>query len=79
LIGIRTYSYQFDDDLNPFLLPGFANVQLVARQQLKHGLSAHVAIENLLNHEYFVGFSPTPTIGAPRLWRAGIRWEGRLW
>lgn len=76
--GIRTYSYQFDDDLNQFLLPGFATVQLMVRQQLPHGLSAHVSIENLLDHQYLVALTPTPNIGAPRLWRAGLRWEGRL-
>ncbi len=77
--AIRTYSYQFDDDLNQFILPGFASVQLLARQQLPRGLSAHLAVENLLNRTYYTGFSPTPTIGAPRLWRVGVRWEGRLW
>ena len=24
------------------------------------------------------GFTPVPAIGAPRLWRAGLRWEGRI-
>ena len=75
-LAVRSYSYQFDDDLNQFILPGFANVQFVARPQLRHGLSAQVAFENLLDRQYYTGFSPTPTIGPPRLWRAGIRWEG---
>ncbi len=73
--GIRTFAYQFEDDLNKFILPGFATVQLVVRQQLSHGLSASLAIENLLDREYVTGFSPTPTIGAPLLWRAGLRWS----
>ncbi len=77
--GVRSYSSQFEDDLNQFILPGFATVQVAVRQQLKRGFAAQFAFENLLNREYLVGFSPTPTIGAPRLWRAGIRWEGRLW
>jgi outer membrane cobalamin receptor len=77
--GIRSFSYQFEDDLNSFVLAGFASVQLVVRQQLRAGLSASLAFENLLDRQYYVGFSPTPTIGPPRLWRAGLRWEGRLW
>lgn len=77
-MAVRTYAYQFDDDLNQFVLPGFATVQFTARQQLGHGLSAHVAIENFLNRQYVTAFSPTPGIGAPRLWRAGIRWDGHL-
>lgn len=76
--GIRTYSSQFDDDLNQFLLPGFASVQLMVRQQLLHGLAAHFGIENLLDQQYLVGLTPTPMTGTPRLWRIGLRWEGRI-
>ncbi len=76
--GVRSYASQFDDDLNKFLLPGFATVQLVARERLVRNFSASLAFENLLNREYLTGFSPTPTIGAPRLWRVGLRWEGKL-
>jgi outer membrane receptor protein involved in Fe transport len=78
-VSTRSYAAQFEDDLNRFLLPGFAAVQIAARQQITGGLSAVLAIENLLDRTYVVGFSPTPLIGAPRLWRAGLRWEGRVW
>jgi outer membrane receptor protein involved in Fe transport len=77
-IGFRSSAAQFEDDLNRFLLPGFATVQVVWQQRLAGSLSAVVAVENLLDREYSVGFSPTPTIGPPRLWRVGLRWEGRL-
>ncbi|MCI0432308.1 MAG: TonB-dependent receptor, partial [Gemmatimonadetes bacterium] len=77
-IGIRTYSMQFEDETNNFRLPGFATVQMIVRQRLTGNLSAVVAFENLLDREYVTGFSPTPTIGAPRLWRAGLRWEGKV-
>jgi outer membrane cobalamin receptor len=77
--GVRSYSYQFEDDINTFLLGGYAVVQLSARRQLGRGFSATAAIENLLDRQYTVGYSPTPLIGAPRLWRLGVRWEGRLW
>jgi outer membrane receptor protein involved in Fe transport len=76
--GFRSYSYQFEDERNLFLLPGFATFQLVVRQQLTRGLSAVAAVENIFDREYLAGFSPTPLIGAPRLWRAGLRWDGRL-
>ena len=75
---MRSYGAQFDDDLNRFRLHGFATVQLVARQRLAKGLSASVAFENLLDREYIVALTPTPSIGAPRLWRIGLRWEGKL-
>lgn len=74
-IGVRSYSYQFDDDLNQFRLPGFASVQLRVDQRLTNTLTALAAIENVLDRQYYVGFTPTPTIGEPRLFRVGLRWS----
>ena len=65
-MGVRSFSYQFDDDLNAFRLPGFAAVELAVVQKLKGGLSARGSIENLLDHQYLTGLTPTPTIGSPR-------------
>lgn len=76
--GVRSFSFQFDDDRNQFLLPGFATVQLYVQQHLVKSLSARLEFENLLDRQYLTAFSPTPTIGAPRLWRAGLRWDGKL-
>ena len=73
--GLRTLSAQFEDDLNTFLLPGFAVVHLSAHQPIARGVTAFAAFENLLDRQFVVGYSPTPLIGAPRLWRAGLRWE----
>ena len=75
--GLRGFSSQFDDDRNTLLLPGFAVLQAFVRQRIAGGLSALAAMENLLDRRYLTGASP-PTIGAPRLWRAGLRWDGRL-
>jgi outer membrane receptor protein involved in Fe transport len=74
--GLRSYALQFEDDRNQFVLPGYAVVQLTARQRLRRSLWATLAVENLLDREYLTGFSPTPLIGAPLLWRAGLRWDG---
>jgi outer membrane receptor protein involved in Fe transport len=73
--SIRSYSYQFDDDRNQFILPGFASVGFVAHQQLSGPLAATASFENLLNHQYLTAFTPTPTIGTPRLWRVGLVWR----
>jgi len=73
--SLRSASLQFEDDRNTQLLPGYAAVQGVIRQQLTAQLAMHVAIENLLNREYLTGFTPAPQIGPPRLWRVGLRWE----
>jgi outer membrane receptor protein involved in Fe transport len=77
--GVRSFSYQYEDDVNRLLLPGFATAQISLRQQLSKSLSASVVFENLLDREYWVTFTTVPGIGPPRLWRAGLRWDGRLW
>jgi outer membrane cobalamin receptor len=77
-LGLRSYTYQFDDDLNVFRLPGYASAQFVIRQHLVRALSAEVTLENAFNRQFYTAFTPTPNIGAPRLWRAGLRWDGRL-
>ncbi len=78
--GIRSYSSQFEDDLNSpgQRMGGFASVQLQAKQKLWASIYATVAIENLLDRQYVTGFTPTPQIGPPRLWRAGLRWDGAV-
>jgi outer membrane cobalamin receptor len=77
--GFRTTAYQFDDDLNLFRLPGFGVSQLAARHRVWRNLSLTGAVENLWNREFYSGFTPVPATGAPRLVRAGLRWDGRLW
>jgi len=77
-LGVRTWAYQFDDDLNQFRLPGYATVELAASRRLAASLWAEAAIDNLLDHQYYTAFTPTPNIGQPRLWRVGLKWDGRL-
>jgi outer membrane receptor protein involved in Fe transport len=77
-LSVRSYARQFEDDRNLFVLPGFATVQLAVRQRLASSLSAIVAFENLFDREFLTGLTPAPAIGAPRLWRAGLRWDGAI-
>ncbi len=77
-LGLRSYAYQFDDDLNAFRLPGYASAQFVIRQHLARALSVEMTLENALNRQFYTAFTPTPNIGAPRLWRVGLRWDGGL-
>ncbi|HZU24292.1 MAG TPA: TonB-dependent receptor [Bryobacteraceae bacterium] len=72
---VRAWSSQYDDDLNQFLLPGYASVSLSARQRIIASLSAVAEVENLLDRVYYVQFSPTPNTGTPRFFRFGLRWE----
>ncbi len=73
--GIRSYAAQFEDDLNLFLLPGFATLQVMLQRRLGHGVSALLAVQNLMDRRFLVGFVPTPTTGTPRLMRVGLKWE----
>jgi outer membrane cobalamin receptor len=77
--GVRAFGLQFDDDLNQFLLPGFATVGLTAQQRITSRLSAVGTVENLLGRTYLVALTPNANIGEPRLWRLGLRWSGKLW
>ena len=73
--GMRTYSLQFEDDLNNFILPGFATYQAAARQRLINRLSATFALENAFDRVFLTAAGANPTIGAPRLIRIGLRWN----
>jgi len=72
--GVRSASLQFEDDRNSFILPGFAVWHGAVRQGLSERLEARFELENALSHTVIAGFSPTPMVGAPRLWRLGLRW-----
>jgi outer membrane receptor protein involved in Fe transport len=77
-VGMRAFKYQFDDDLNTFRLGGYATVQMGARRRLVKSLSAEATLENALDRTFYVAATPTFGIGAPRLWRLGLRWDGRF-
>ena len=70
---LRVVGDQFDDDLNEFELGRFGVVDVSASKEVRRGLQAFVAGENLLDTEYDVGRTPIRTIGWPRTVRAGVR------
>jgi outer membrane cobalamin receptor len=72
--GLRASGLQFEDDLNSYLLPGYAVWSCTARQRLPRGFSLNLQVENMTNRVIVAGYSPAPLVGAPRLIRAGLRW-----
>ena len=68
----------FDDDLNQFLLPGFGILQFSAQQHLTKSLSVLATVDNVLDRSYLVALTPNPNVGAPRIWRVGLRWSGGI-
>lgn len=73
--GLRTSAFQFEDEINTFLIPGYAALHAYCSHRLGAGLTAHAAVENLLDRVIIAGFTPAPTLAGPRLWRVGVRWE----
>ena len=71
-------SLAFDDDLNQFLMPGFATIGLTGQQKLTRGLSAVVSVDNLLDRTFIVALTPNPNIGTPLVWLVGLRWNGAV-
>jgi outer membrane receptor protein involved in Fe transport len=74
--GMRSYGLQFEDDRNTQVLPGYAVFHVTAQQRLPAHLTATFALENAFDRAFAVGFSaPFQNLGAPRMWRAGLRWD----
>lgn len=73
--GLRASSAQFEDDRNLFLLPGYGVWQATARHRLTTAVELYAALENAANRRVIAGFSPTPLLASPRLWRLGLRWR----
>ncbi len=76
--GVRAFGLEFDDDLNQYLLPGYATLELMVQQRITSKLSALGSIDNLLDRTYLVALTPNPNTGQPLMWRVGLRWNGSI-
>ena len=73
---IASYQGQeYDDSANQYLLHPYARFDLSADRTLTHHLSIFGAAQNLLNRTIEAGLTPTPTLAAPRLVQAGLRYN----
>lgn len=77
--GVRAFGLQFDDDLNQYLLPGYAALNATVEQHITTRLMAIGSVQNLLDRTYLVALTPNPNVGQPRLWQVGLRWSGKVW
>jgi len=73
----RFIGHQFDDDRNAFALDRSSIADLKAAWRAGRGIEVFAAIENAFDEEQDVGRTPLRTIGLPRTFRVGIRWELR--
>jgi outer membrane receptor protein involved in Fe transport len=71
----RWSSVQFDDDLNELPLRSYLALDAFVAHPLGRGLSVILAAENLLDRRIEAGATPVITLGQPRAFRAGVRYE----
>ena len=69
----RWTSAAWEDDRNQLELDPALQVDLFAGRRVAPDLEVFVAAENLLDAEIVVARTPVPSLGAPRLLRAGVR------
>jgi iron complex outermembrane recepter protein len=70
---VRFSGEQFDDDLNAFVLGAYGVWDAQASRNVTRGLTAFVAMENILDQEYDTARTPLRNIGWPRTLRVGVR------
>lgn len=70
----RTSSKQFEDDRNQLPLAGYFTLDMQASRRAGR-LAVFAALENVTGRRYAVGLTPTPTVGPPRAFRFGLRFE----
>lgn len=70
----RYVGVQFDDDQNLLPLDRYFAMDIQAGRSIR-GVEAFVAVENVLDQQYDIARTPTPTIGPPILFRVGMRFN----
>ena len=70
---MRWTSAAWEDDRNQMKLDPAFHVDLFAARQVGSGIEVFAAAENVLDAQIVVARTPVPSLGAPRLLRAGVR------
>lgn len=74
-LQVRAQSNQYEDDLNTLAMKGFAVVDLFAAVPITRGLQVYGVVQNLFDTRYLVGRAGVDTMGPPRLFLAGLRFQ----
>jgi outer membrane receptor protein involved in Fe transport len=69
---VRAASYQFDDDVNKFLMAGYPLVNLSARRVVTPRVELFLSVENVGGRAYAVAATPLLQLGTPRLVHGGV-------
>jgi outer membrane receptor protein involved in Fe transport len=70
---VRLSGEQYDDDLNLFILGAYGVWDAQVSRIITRGLTAFVAVENILDQEFDTARTPLRNIGWPRTVRVGVR------
>ncbi len=76
-VSLRHVGSQFEDDLNTRKLRGFWVTDVNVSMEVRDGLTLFAAVENLFDETRLTGLGADglESIGAPRLFHGGARWE----
>jgi len=74
-LQFRASGRQFDDDRNQLPLAHFTLLDLTASHPIRAGFDLFFAVQNLFDTRYTVARTPLETLGMPRLFRLGIRFQ----
>lgn len=72
---LRTASSQFEDDRNTLRLRRYSVADARFSYQFPYFVEAFISVENLFNARYDIGRTPVRTVGAPRFFRLGLRFD----
>jgi outer membrane receptor protein involved in Fe transport len=72
-LQVRWTGAAWEDDRNRLPLDPALQVDLLVGRAIGPSLEVFAAAENLLDAEFVVARTPVPSLGAPRLLRAGLR------
>jgi outer membrane receptor protein involved in Fe transport len=74
-LQVRAQSNQYEDDLNTLAMKGFAVVDVFAAVPIARGLQVYGVVQNIFDTRYLVGRAGVDTMGPPRLFLAGLRFQ----
>lgn len=72
---LRWSGMQYDDDLNELALASYVVTDVFAAIPIGAGIDATIAVENLFDEDVEVSATPVVSLGQPRAWRVGLRYQ----
>jgi iron complex outermembrane recepter protein len=71
----RFAGVQFEDDQNTAVMDAYWVVDATASRRIAGGLAVFAGVTNLLDARYLVGRAGVDTVGAPRMFEVGVRYD----